>query len=55
MTGGSPIVGRHGLTSYSVADELMKWNELRETGVVTEEEFGEARARLLKRDTSIDV
>lgn len=55
MTGGSPIVGRHGLTSYSVADELMKWNELRETGVVTEEEFAEARALLLKRDTTIDV
>lgn len=52
MTRGSPIVGRHGLTTYSVADELMKWNELRENGVVSEEEFSEARARLLKCDDS---
>lgn len=52
MTSGSPIVGRHGLKTYSVADELIKWNELRESGVVSLEEFEEARARLLKRDDS---
>ncbi|WP_295531995.1 SHOCT domain-containing protein [Novosphingobium sp. Chol11] len=52
---GSPIVGRHGLSTYSIADELAKWNQLREDGVVTEKEFAGARARLLNRDNDLDL
>ncbi|VWX47974.1 SHOCT domain-containing protein [Novosphingobium sp. 9U] len=47
----SPIIGRSGLSSFSVADELAKWSKLRDEGVVTAAEFEEARARLLKRTT----
>lgn len=32
----------------SVADELLKWNNLKEAGLVTEEEFAKARKDLLK-------
>lgn len=46
----SHIVGRSGFMSYSVADELTKWSKLRDDGVVTTEEFDEARASLLSRD-----
>lgn len=52
MSDPSPIVGRSGFTSYSVADELEKWSKLRNEGVVTEAEFEEARARLLRRDAN---
>lgn len=48
-TAASPVVGRHGLKSYSVADELLKWNELRSEGVVSNAEFEEARKNLLSR------
>jgi hypothetical protein len=37
------------LKQYSVADELLKWAKLREDGHITEQEFNEARAKLLKR------
>ncbi|MFM4863906.1 SHOCT domain-containing protein [Aeromonas caviae] len=37
------------LTQYSVADELNKWAKLKEDGYITEEEFNEARAKLLGR------
>lgn len=47
----SPIVGRSGLKTYSVADELAKWSKLREEGVVSQEEFEEARAALLRRES----
>ena len=46
----SPIVGRSGLKTYSVADELSKWSTLHEEGVVSQEEFEEARAALLRRE-----
>ena len=36
----------------STADELEKWARLRDTGVVTEEEFQTARAELLKEQRS---
>jgi hypothetical protein len=45
----SPIVGRSGLSSYSIADELEKWSRRRAEGIVTEQEFEEARTKLLKR------
>lgn len=37
------------LKQYSVADELLKWAKLKEDGHITEQEFNEARAKLLKR------
>jgi hypothetical protein len=48
-TASSPVIGRHGLKSYSVADELLKWSKLRDEGVVTEAEYEEARVKLLSR------
>ena len=48
-TAPSPVIGRHGLKSYSVADELLKWSKLRDEGVVTEAEYEEARVKLLAR------
>lgn len=47
----SPIIGRKGLKTYSIADELTKWNDLLNNGVVTVAEFEEARARLLSNST----
>lgn len=34
---------------YSVADELSKWVKLKEDGHISEEEFNEARSKLLKQ------
>ena len=34
---------------YSVADELTKWAKLKEDGHISEEEYNEARTKLLKR------
>lgn len=48
-TAPSPVIGRHGLKSYSVADELLKWSKLREEGLVTDAEFEEARKNLMSR------
>ncbi len=44
------IIKGEKLTQYSVADELMKWAKLKEDGYITEEEFNEARAKLLGRN-----
>ncbi len=33
----------------SIADELLKLNDLKEKGVITEEEFNEQKLRLLQR------
>ena len=41
------IVGRDNLSSYSVADEMLKWNDLLEKGLITQEEFEKAKAKLL--------
>ena len=43
------IIGRDSLTPYSIADELLKWNKLREDGLITEDEYQEARMNLLNR------
>ena len=37
------------LKQYSVADELLKWAKLKEDGHISEDEFKEARAKLLNR------
>ena len=36
-------------TQVSVADELLKWAKLKEDGHISEEEFQEARDKLLKK------
>lgn len=41
------IVGRDNLSSYSVADEMLKWHNLLEKGLVTQEEFEKAKAKLM--------
>jgi hypothetical protein len=43
------IIKGERLRSFSVADELMKWAKLKEEGHITEEEFAEARAKLLQK------
>lgn len=35
--------------AYSVADELLKWAKLKEDSLITEEEFNDARKKLLQR------
>lgn len=44
------IIKGEKLKQYSVADELIKWAKLKEDGHISEEEFNEARAKLLKRN-----
>ena len=46
---GIGIVKGGSFKSYSVADELQKWVNLKETGHVTEAEFEKARSKLLGR------
>jgi hypothetical protein len=41
------IVGRDKLSSYSVADELLKWNDLLEKELITKEEFDKAKIKLM--------
>ena len=41
------IVGRDNLSSYSVADEILKWNDLLEKGLISKEEFANAKAKLM--------
>ncbi len=43
------IMNAEKLKQYSVADELLKLAKLKEDGHITEEEFSEARKKLLKR------
>jgi len=44
------IIKGEKLKSYSVADELLKWAKLKEAGHISEEQFNEARTKLLKRN-----
>ena len=45
----SSIINRNNLSSFSVADELLKWNELFEKGLITKEEFEIAKQKLLQQ------
>jgi hypothetical protein len=45
----SNIIKSGKLKSYSVADELLKWNKLKEDGIVSEEEYNQARNKLFER------
>ena len=44
------IIKNEKLKQYSVADELTKWAKLKEDGHISEEEFNDARTKLLKRN-----
>lgn len=43
------IIKGEKLKQYSVADELIKWAKLKEDGHISDEEFNDARNKLLKR------
>ena len=43
------IIKGEKMKSFSVADELLKWAKLKEDGHITEQEFNEAREKLLQR------
>ncbi len=43
------IIKGEKLKQYSVADELIKWVKLKEEGHISEDEFNDARAKLMKR------
>jgi hypothetical protein len=44
------IIKREGLDRYSVSAELKNWKDLLDQGVVTEDEFEKAKAKLLGRE-----
>lgn len=44
------IIKGERLRSFSVADELLKWAKLKEDGHITEQEFSDARRKLLERN-----
>lgn len=48
--GAIDIIKGERLRSFSVADELLKWAKLKEDGHITEQEFSEARRKLLERN-----
>lgn len=43
----SAIIKTDNLKTYSVADELLKWTNLKQAGIVSEEEFQEARNKIM--------
>jgi hypothetical protein len=44
------IIKGEKLKYYSVADELIKWAKLKEDGHISENDFNDARTKLLKRN-----
>jgi len=40
------IINRKNISSYSVADELLKWSKLKEDGAISEQEFEEAKNKI---------
>ncbi|NMY13807.1 SHOCT domain-containing protein [Pseudomonas veronii] len=44
------IIKGERLKSFSVADELIKWAKLKDDGHISEQEFNDARKKLLQRD-----
>lgn len=44
------IIGSEKLKQYSVADELIKWTQLKEGGHISDEQFEEARKKLMRVD-----
>lgn len=48
-TSSPPIVKREAMTSYSTADELIKWRALHTDGVISAQEYEEARKKILNK------
>ncbi len=46
------IIERDKLSSFSIADELMKWHDMLDKGLVTQEEFDKAKRQLLNEGDS---
>ena len=46
----SKIMGRDNLSSYSVADEILKWNNLLEKNVISKEEFDKIKTKIMNGD-----
>lgn len=46
---GVSVIGQENLKRFSTADEMLKWKQLLDQGVVTQDEFDEARRKLLSR------
>lgn len=44
------IIKGERMKSFSVADELIKWAKLKEDGHISEQEYNDARKKLLQRD-----
>ncbi len=44
------IIGRDKLSSFSIADEMLKWNDLLEKGLISKEEFDKAKQKLLNEE-----
>ena len=44
------IIKGERMRSFSVADELIKWAKLKDDGHISEQEFNDARKKLLQRD-----
>ena len=44
------IIRGERMKSFSVADELIKWAKLKEDGHISEQEYNDARKKLLQRD-----
>lgn len=44
------IIGRDKLSAFSVADEMLKWNNLLEKGLITKEEFEKAKVKLMNEE-----
>jgi len=43
------IMGRDKLNSFSVADELLKWNDMLEKNLISQEEFNKAKQKILNQ------
>jgi hypothetical protein len=50
MPTGVDIIKGEKQKQYSVADELLKWAKLKEDGHITDDEFNDARKKLLERN-----
>jgi len=46
-TNGTSVIKSDKFTSYSVADEILKWAKMRDEGIVSEEEFEKAKDDML--------
>jgi len=44
------IMGRDKLSSFSIADEMIKWNDLLEKNLITQDEFDAAKKKLLNQN-----